>query len=108
MSYSGTSTIYTLTDFQLRNLMEAANGKVNSFAVVEPSPKDDHDIRAKLEQYMKEIDDLMKLGLVEDISEGFQEAIQQKREQEGRGFLIYTVTQTGFLMFNGHKKRIAN
>lgn len=108
MSYSETSTIYTLSDFQLRNLIEASNGRVTSFAVVQPALKDDEELRAKLENYTREVEDLVKLGLAEDISGDFQAAILQKREESGRGFTIYTVTETGYLMFHGHKKRIPN
>lgn len=108
MSYFEESNIYTLTDFQAGNLMIAANGQVSSFAVIEPTDEDDAETQAKLRVWLKDTEDLLQMGLIEDISKEFSEQIATMTNRDGRSYRVYTLTEPAFLMFHNFGERVAN
>lgn len=108
MSYSDESGIYQLTDFQANNLTIAANSPAITFAVIEPTEDDAPETQEKLRRWLQETDDLVKLDLVEDVSEQFAEQIGKLQGRDGRQYHVFMVTEVGFLMFHNFGERVAN
>jgi hypothetical protein len=106
MSYSE-NTIYQINEYQLTNLMIAANSEIPGFAVIQANETDDEEIKEKLSRYQKDVADLVALGLVEDISEEFPKEITETGEKFERKLKVYAVTEIGFLLFHNYGDRPA-
>jgi hypothetical protein len=100
------SEIYQLSEFQNKSLSIAANGKSICFAILESSDSDPQDTKEKLDKDFHEIEDLVRLELVKDVSEKFTEQIQLSRINNGRGYKVVALTEVGLRMFANAKKRL--
>ena len=100
------TAIYELTKFQTENLVRAANGGSIVFAVMKPSEKDSPEKKAKFEGNLAEMMDLVRIGLLEDISPDFTESIKAcELNNDGRSIAIVKLTTHAQLMFAdaGHR-----
>ena len=100
--------IHELTKFQVANLVRAANGGSTVFAVVESGEKDTGERKETLESHVREIRQLIDLGLLTEVSEKFQEPIQVCKLQNGRGFIVVQLTDQALLMFSEAAHRSIN
>jgi len=100
--------IHELTKFQVANLVRAANGGSTVFAVVESGEKDTGERKETLESHVREIRQLIDLGLLTEVSEKFQEPIQVCKLQNGRGFIVVQLTDQAQLMFSEAAHRSIN
>ncbi len=107
--------IYELNKLQFAVLTKAATEGNRVFAILEPN--EEIDSPADLEKFNTEMQmfkDLLPLGLVEDVSEQFAEPIAVSKINNRRGYLVFSLTEDGMLMFNecqdpqctAHKKRL--
>ena len=101
--------IYELTKYQAANLKKSANQPgCTVFAVVGAAPDDTKEQQATLEKELKEMGDLVELGLLKDVSEDFGESIKVSEIANKRSFKVYAITETGLLMFRNDGRRQAN
>ena len=100
--------IHELTKFQVATLVRAANGGSTVFAVVESGEKDTGERKETLESHVREIRQLIDLGLLTEVSEKFQEPIQVCKLQNGRGFIVVQLTDQAQLMFSEAAHRSIN
>lgn len=107
--------IYELNPLQYAVLRKAALEGNRTFAVLEPSETLDEPVRrARLADELRQMEDLVAIGLTEDISADFTESIAVCKRSNKRGYKVHALTDAGFLMFNEcidpacteHKKRL--
>lgn len=96
---------YQLSQFQYDTMIGVANGDVPTVAVLEAAPDDDPEATARLDKQLSEVGDLVQLGFLKDISGKMIEHITATKMKAGRGYKAYLITEIGFDMFNGSKKR---
>lgn len=108
--------IYELSKLQFAVLTKAATCGNRVFAVLEPNEEIDTPSHAhQLTKELKEFQELLPLGLVEDVSKDFSEPIAVSKLNNKRGFIVLALTEAGYLMFNEcqdpdcttHKKRLS-
>lgn len=96
---------YEISEFQHAAMTVAANSKVNVFVTIYPNEKDDAEAVVKLNKYLQETQDLLTLGLIEDVSADFESCIKTTLDNENRQSRVYTPTVEGFLLFKDFGKR---
>lgn len=97
---------YQLTEFQHKTLMAVANGSNPVAFVVEAIPEDDAETVARLNKQVEEMNDLVQLGFLKDVSGKMAEAVLATKLKAGRGYKPYLITDIGFDMFNSPQKRM--
>lgn len=97
-----------LTAFQYKTLDNAANGTSKVFVVLKPSSKDSEDKQKNHLKDVTEIEQLVGLGLAEDVSGSFNESIQMSKLNDDRDFKVFTITELGTKMFLDCDKRLVN
>jgi hypothetical protein len=96
--------IYQLSEFQFGTLRHAANGGSIVFAVLDPAPSDPPEKRKQFIDERLQIDALVDLGILKDVSERFQESIETSRiNNNNRGFVVVALTDIGLCMFQESK-----
>ena len=100
--------IYPLTQFQAANLLRGANNGTRVFAILEPSPTDSEERRKQLVREMDEMNDLISLGLLTDISKDFEEPIKVSKLNNNRGFSVVRLTDQAIIMFHECGRREIN
>lgn len=99
---------YQLSEFQYANLVRSANSSTIVFAALEPSDSDSAEQREKYERQLREMDDLIHLGLVKDVSEKFHDSIELSRMNNKRGYRVLALTEHALDMFHESDKRLVN
>lgn len=102
------SSIPQLTEFQYKSLDLTANRTVTSFAVLEAPETDTVERKEKAAKNMGDIDGLIRLGLVTDVSEFYAESIEDARAVHGSGYRVFTLTDHAVKMFRSSGNRTAN
>lgn len=103
------SSIYHLTEFQFKNLDNAANNSQTTvLAILDTHPTDSLENLRVLEKNQREMQDLVNLGLMRDISESFSDSINEHLAKGERGYKIVILTDEGLKMFRRHEKRLVN
>ena len=98
-------TIVELTEFQMKSLRDAASVTPPTYMLVKPNAELDTE-----EQYINrvksntETDQLVELGLIENITAKFSEAIMNCAAKTGRIFRVFILTKAGFIMFADQSK----
>ena len=89
-----------LTHSQYEVLTSMGKSNATFIAVPESNEGDDPEFRAKLLNRMNEIEDLVTLEILKDVSneEKFAKIIQEAKSQ-GRSFRVFILTEIGFMMF---------
>lgn len=100
--------IHELTPFQTANLVRAANGGSTVFAVIEPGETDPPERKETLEGHIREIRQLIDIGLLTDVSSKFVEPIQVSLLQNKRGFIVVQLTEQAAMMFAEGSSRSIN
>lgn len=101
--------IYQLSDFQNDSLYRMANNEGAQLMVaIDTTGDDDPEVLERLTKMKSEAEDLIVLGLVEDKTKKFTEQIMAAQMKTGRGYSVYLITQIGFDMFHGPRKRKIN
>ena len=97
-----------LSKFQYKTLNDAANGDSRAFVVLQPSPKDSEEKRNNHLKDIEESEQLVTLGLVEDVSSRFKDSIQMAKLNSDREFKVYVISELGQKMFGECEKRLVN
>lgn len=91
---------YQLSDFQFGVLHSAANGGSVAFAVLESIPSDPPQQQEVYENELRQIKELVEVGLLENISDQFLEGIKMsKLNNNNRGYMVAKMTDVSLLMF---------
>lgn len=75
---------------------------------VHPSPEDELSEAKKYFGQLNELQQLIELGFLKDISGDFTEEINKFKEKNGKQFTMFLVTKNGLLMFKNAKDRRIN
>jgi molybdopterin biosynthesis enzyme len=98
--------IYELNDFQVSQLLLATNGLTPILALLDTAPDDEPDLAEKLNRYANDMEALVTIGLLEDISESMRERIEDGAKKMGRGYRALVATKEAKLMFHDADDRI--
>jgi hypothetical protein len=104
------SGIYKLSQKQFDSLTVAASGGQSTcFAVIESLESDSDELKAEADQLLKEMQDLIKMGILTEETERFKETIgHAKINNNGRGFRVMALTPEALVMFSPQKKVCVN
>jgi hypothetical protein len=97
--------IYQLNDFQLSQLIVSTSGHSPILALLETIPEDEPELTEKLNRYTRDMEALITIGLLQDISESVAERIESTRVQIGRGYRALLPTKEALLMFQDSDDR---
>jgi hypothetical protein len=89
----------TLTKFQMQSLEEAALSILPTYMLMQPEDTDAPDIQVRWSQNNHETDELVSMGLLEDVSKDFSNGIEKCRRSTGRTFRVFKITTMGRLLF---------
>jgi hypothetical protein len=91
--------IYQLNDFQLTQLILSTSGLNPILALLDIAPEDDAELKEKLNRYSADMEALISIGLLQDVSESMAERIENTRMQVGRGYRALVPTKEALRMF---------
>src|SRR5271157_4640427 len=94
-----------LTPFQFDSLQDAAKSIPPTYMLVKPN--DALDSEEKYVKYVKnniETDQLVELGLIENVTAKYSEAITECAVKTGRIFRVFMLTEAGYMMFEDQSK----
>jgi hypothetical protein len=97
-----------LTVFQYKTLAEAAKSPSPIYQLCRPNRFDSLE---RIHQWTKnncETDELVTLGLVDNISESFRKQIDESMQQSGRDFRVFRITDLGILLFRASCTAVVN
>lgn len=100
--------IYELSQFQFDALYNACNGGSLAFAVLKPSEEDAQPKKAQIADQLRQIEELLELKLIEDISSKFKDTVQLAKTNHKRDIMIVAMTPMGIACFRGQTKRVVN
>lgn len=100
--------IYELSPALTATLHAAANGDSPVFALVEAREDDKPERKKVLAAELEEINDLINLDLLKDVSADFEEQITHCRIAHGFGYKVVTLTDIGMAMFKDTGKKGVN
>lgn len=86
----------------METLYDCANTERCVVAIPLPNHTDDPDLRSRLVLSLHELDDLVSLGLMEDISGKLLRHIEWAARASGRKQRLFLITTLGFDMSHGH------
>ncbi len=91
--------IYQLSAYQFRVLKDIAPDKGQAIVLPELIGTDPDDVVKHVSEHRADIQDLIVLGFMEDLTSQMLEAITKQRIEKGRGYEIYGITDIGKRMF---------
>lgn len=91
--------IYELSESISSTLIATANGDSVVFALLEPRDDDTPDRKKRLAEELVEINDLIQLDLLKDVSKDFIDQIAHCKASHGFGYKVVAMTDTAVLMF---------
>jgi hypothetical protein len=100
--------IQELSKYQFDTLNRAANGDTRVFIVLFPSTQDSDEKQAEFRKDMRDVGELIGMGLIEDVSETFKESIAASKLNANREYGVYVITELGIRMFQGFEGRRVN
>lgn len=99
------SEFYSMSENVYEALEICASSEYYTFACLEPREDETIERKKALENEMAEINDLVNLDLLKDISHKYKSMIRHCREEHGFGYKVLELTQAGILMFSNTKER---
>jgi hypothetical protein len=93
------SGIYELSERQFNTLKDTANSEHVVFSIINTLETDSEEMKEEAISLTKEIEDLIKMGLVKNVSDQFTESINMSKLKNGREFNVYSLTPDSVLMF---------
>lgn len=91
--------IYQLSEYQFKVLKDIAPGKGQAIVLPELLGTDPEDVVKHVSEHRADLEDLIVLGLMEDLTSSMLEPIIKQRIETGRGYDIYGITDIGRRMF---------
>lgn len=91
-----------LTEFQVRSLEESARAPIPNYLLVLPNELLDSPEQMKtFTQSNADTDQLIEHGLIEDVTDKYQDNLREHLAKGGRQFRVLKITDIGKAMFNG-------
>lgn len=104
-----TDLIYELTPSVAEALSACADGGLGyTFAVLEPREDDSFERKRALASESAEIQDLINLDLLEDVSPRFHHQIENCRNNHGFGYKVVQLSPIAVMLFQETKHRRIN
>lgn len=91
--------IYELTEYQFRVLSDIAPSEGQAIILPELLDTDSEAAVRIVNRHRSDLEDLVVLGLMEDLTSSMLEAITKQRAKNGRGYDVYGITDIGRCMF---------
>lgn len=88
-----------ITEFQMRSLQDVAQSNCPYYFLVGPCELDTPEFRTRLENNNRETDELVALGMLENISLQFGPQAYQTKRESGRDLRAFQITLMGRLLF---------
>ena len=89
----------TITPFQLETLCKTAQAKAPIFLVALPNHSDGFCKRVQLAIRRYDINKLVSLGFMEDVSDEFSDILREYTEATGRDYSVFGMTEVGYALF---------
>jgi hypothetical protein len=100
--------IYEVSKTVAEALTACADSEGYTFAVLEPREDETPERKQQLHAEASEIDDLVQLDILKDVSYRFAEQINNCRREHGFGYTVVAMTDIGVAMFRSSKYRKDN
>lgn len=100
--------IYELSEDLYDTLIVAANGDSPTFALLEPREDEEPERRKRLNREMAEIEDLIQMDLLKDVSDNWAPQIAVCKIQYGFSYRVVTMTEMAMMMFTKGRKEPIN
>ncbi len=97
-----------MTEKVYEALTVCAENQYYTFAVIEPTLDETPKRRKDLLRDLEEVNDLVQLGLLRDISARYTGEIAKCLQERGYGYKVVELTKEGMLMFANAKDRKVN
>lgn len=97
-----------INESQAKLLFGAANFDVHAFANIRPNETDNPETTATLNQQWSDVEQLIDMGLLEDVSAKYPQNIESIKEQAKRDVRIMDLTDVARKMFNNGVERAVN
>ena len=108
------SNVYQMCQTQVDKMQALVGSSSRCLLVAQLVDADEGEKRRVIEENLAMIGDLVKLGLLNDSTDEYKETlanIEKVALEEGltpRGYLVYTISEVGTLMFRGGVKQVVN
>jgi hypothetical protein len=99
--------IYELSSYQYKTLVKAANSSIPFFVVLAAQRHTWYWV-CETGWELREVSCLEKLGLIEQVIDGYRDLIDQTAEEDGLLFYVFRLTDAGQKMFYRARKRPVN
>ena len=99
---------YSMSETVYEALSVCADAEYYTFALLEPKIDDPPERKKELEKEQQEINDLIKLDILNDVSYKFISQIKECKDEHGFGYKVVELTEAGILMFRNIKDRKVN
>jgi hypothetical protein len=100
--------IYEITPNIYEALQACADSEFYTFALLEPKADDSRERKRDIEKETAEVNDLINLDLLRDISYKYTTQIKDCQEEHGFGYKVLELTEAGLLMFANSEDRKVN
>lgn len=100
--------IKQLTQFQFTSLAEISATQTHTYMLVKPNKALDKP--EDFERFVKnnvETDELVGLGLLDDVSPSYSDALTECAQTTGRIYRVFRLTNAGAAMFENQKKPLS-
>lgn len=88
-----------LSEYQVAVLTHTALSDVPIFLLPRPTIHDSARQNKLLEKRYEEVNYLLDIGLIEDVSDEFRDYVADHIKRTGRRFKVYGLSEMGYLMF---------
>lgn len=102
------NSIYQMSEKVYEALTVCASHEYYVFAILEPRDADTLDTRNDILKDLEEVKDLIRLGLLKDISKEYNKDIKKFQEAHGAGYKVIELTKEGIMLFANAKNRVIN
>jgi hypothetical protein len=89
-----------INEFQLQSLKEAAESSCPVYQMVRPNRSDPLDRVERWQKNNDDTDELVKLGLLADVTHEFRKQVEASVKDNGRDFRVFAITDLGRVLFS--------
>jgi hypothetical protein len=103
-----TMEIPELTAFQMKAIEETVKSVCQTYMLMRPNRTDDLERITRWTNNNNQADQLVNLGLFDNISDDFRQQIQNSMQQEGREFRVFRITPLGTVLFHASQSKLVH
>lgn len=97
-----------ITSYQFDVLCQTAQATVPILLMAHARHEDKPSLQRELLEKHSAVEELVVLGLAEDVSDEFVDTIRDHAQRTGRRFSVYGLTENGYLLFKDCEVRTTN